>query len=381
MVAQWFPKVGVRVGAPGFETWHCPSFHGHTEFFADFGTYDVRLTVPDTHVVAATGVLTAAADLGDGTRKLTYRAEDVHDFAWMIDPHMEVMTGRAKVGEDQVEVRVYHRPRQRAFARRHLQAGIGAIEEFSKLLVPYPWSVMSIIDPPPDAAGAGGMEYPTLVTTLGDHVTARPGVRVPEFITIHEVGHNWFQGLLASNEVEEAWLDEGVNEWATAVVMARLYGEKQSAIDWLGWRAEAFRVRKALGGPLGGLPSPIATAADAYPDVSAYGQASYDKTMQALRTLELVVGRERFARAMAEYATAWAFRHPRGQDLFASLEASLGEELRWFIAPAFYGTGAVDYSVRSATCEPQHPPRGVFGEGAERRTVATDDSPDTGTWT
>ncbi len=381
MVAQWFPKIGVRVGAPGFETWHCPTFHGATEFFADFGTYDVRLTVPETHVVAATGVLTAAQDNGDGTRLLTYRAEDVHDFAWMIDPYMEVLTGQAKVEGGTVEVRVYHRPRQRDFARRHLAAGIGAIEEFSKMLVPYPWPVMTVIDPPPEAAGAAGMEYPTLVTTAGDHVFFRDGVRVPEYITIHEIGHNWFQGLLASNEAEEAWLDEGVNDWADGVVMARLYGEKQSAVDWMGWQAEAFRIRKALRGPLGDLPSPIATAPYAFSDLEAYAAASYDKAMHALRTLENVVGRDRFAQAIQAYAKAWAFRHPTGRDFFASLEAGLGEELRWFVGPAFYGTGAVDFSVRTARCEPQHAPRGVFGEGSGRRTVGAAESPGTGTWT
>ena len=381
MVGQWFPKIGVRVGAPGFETWHCEPFHSATEFFADFGTYDVRLTVPDTHVVAATGVLTGATDNGDGTRLLTYRAEDVHDFAWMIDPYMEVLTGEAEVEGGTVQVRVVHRPRQREFARRHLAAGIGAIEELSKLLVPYPWPVMTIVDPPPEATGAEGMEYPTLVTTAGDHVLYRRGVRVPEYVTIHEIGHNWFQGMLASNEVDEAWLDEGVNDWIDGVVMARLYGEKQSAVAWMGWQAEAFRLRKALYPPLGQQPSPIATSARAFPDLSAYGQVTYDKTMHALRTLENLVGRDRFAAAMQAYARQWQWKHPTGRDLFASLQDSLGQDLRWFIGPAFHGTGAVDFAVRSATCQPQHAPRGVFGEGAGRRTVGVDDSPGTGTWT
>jgi hypothetical protein len=84
---------------------------------------------------------------------------------------------------------------------------------------------------------------------------------------------------------------------------------------------------------------------------------------------------------MQAYAKAWAFRHPSGRDFFASLEQSLGEELRWFVGPAFYGTGAVDFALHSARCQAQHPPRGVFGEGAGRRTVGVDDSPDTGTWT
>src|SRR5262249_4542177 len=190
MVAQWFPKIGVRVGPPGAERWECQPFHINNEFFADFGTYDVALTVPSTHTVAATGVLTNAVDAGGGMRTLTYHAEDVHDFAWMADPYMEVMPGQAKLAEEgTVEVRVYYRPEQRDFARRHLEAATGAIEKFSAMFVPYPWPILSVIDPPVDAAsGAGGMEYPTLVTTgaawpLRDSVFARPGVPLPAFVT------------------------------------------------------------------------------------------------------------------------------------------------------------------------------------------------------
>lgn len=380
MVGQWFPKIGVRVGAPGFERWHCPPFHLHTEFFADFGTYDVTLTVPDTHVVAATGVLVEATDRADRTRVLRYRAEDVHDFGWAIDPYFEVLSGQAQVEGGPVEVRVYHRPHQRDFARRHLAAGIGAVETFSRLFVPYPWSIMSVIDPPPGTDGAAGMEYPTLVTTAGDSVLMRPGIRVPEFVTIHEIGHNWFQGILASNEFEEAWMDEGVNTWADGVVMAHLYGEKQSAVDFAGWTGEAFRLTRAMYGHLGANPDPIATAAYAFSDFDSYAEITYEKTSRALRTLENLAGRDRFAAAMKRYAETWAFKHPTGDDLMTSLADSLGEDLAWFFRPAFHQPGGVDYVLRTAACRPQHPPRGVFGEGQARRTVGVADSPDTGSW-
>ncbi len=379
MVAQWFPKIGVRVGTPGFETWHCKPFHVNTEFFADFGVYDVTLTVPQTHVVAATGVLVAAQDHDDGTRTLAYRAEDVHDFAWMIDPYMEVMSGVARVDGKDVIVRVVHRPRQRAFARRHLAAAIGAVEHFSELFVPYPWSIMTIVDPPPDAGGAGGMEYPTLVTTAGDHVLVRDGIRVPEYVTIHEVGHNWFQGILASNEVEAGYLDEGVNEWADAVVMHRMYGQKASALSWKGWSAEVFRLRRAIDRDAYRVPTPIATAAYAFVDFDGYASVTYGKTMAALRTLENVVGSQTFAEAMKRYAQTHAFQHPDGGDLLQALEATVGEDLAWFWQPAFYQPGGVDFAVRSAECNPAHAPRGVFGEGERRNLVTAAEK--TGGWT
>ena len=382
MVGQWFPKIGVRVGAPGAERWECQPFHVNTEFFDDFGTYDVALTVPTTHTVAATGVLTNAVDAGHGLRTLTYHAEDVHDFAWMADPYMEVMSGQAKLaGDGSVEVRVYYRPEQRHFARRHLQAGIGAIEKFSAMFVPYPWPIMSVIDPPVDAAGgAGGMEYPTLVTTSGDSVFARPGIRFPEFVTVHEVGHNWFQGLLASNEAEEAWLDEGVNEWADYHVMAELYGPRTSGIDWQGWQAEIGGLIRSVTARPGDSPSPIATAAYAFVDPAAYAESTYIETSQALLTLEHTVGSQRFAAAMKAYSKAFAFHHPTGRDLFDTLGAELGQDLSWFFGPTFHEVGALELKLRRAACRPTHPPRGVFGEGSAKKTVTEVEAPDASVW-
>ncbi|MCG8417640.1 MAG: M1 family metallopeptidase [Proteobacteria bacterium] len=383
MVGQWFPKIGVVVGEPGSERWHCEPFHLHSEFFADFGVYDVAIQVPNTHTVAATGVLTGAVDNGDGTRTLTYHAEDVHDFAWMADPHIDVIEGEAKNQYGTVRVRVYHRPAQRHFAERHLHAGIGAIEQFSALYVPYPWSLISIIDPPPRAArGAGGMEYPTFVTTAGDSFFTPPGVRLPEYITVHEVGHNWFQGMLASNEVDEAWLDEGVNEYADSIVMDALYGDGSGMVDWAGFRASSHLMRRAASGFLELIPAPIETISYEFPDYSSYAMATYLKTGLALRTLENIVGVEDFRRAMAFYAQRFAFRHPTGRDFFSSLEQALGRQLDWFVEPAFRQIGAVHYEVRDINCRRKHKkPRGVFGRGDDKVIVTPEDGPETDTWT
>ncbi|MBA3393691.1 MAG: M1 family metallopeptidase [Deltaproteobacteria bacterium] len=374
MVGQWFPKIGVRVG----ERWECRPHHASSEFFADFGTYDVELTVPSTYVVAATGVLANVTEAPGGTRTYTYRAEDVHDFAWMADPYMDVMTGHAKVEDGKVEVRVLYRPEQKPFARRHLQAAIGAIERFSASYVPYPWPIMTVIDPPVEAAaGAGGMEYPTLVTTAGDSVFTRKGIRLPEYVTIHEIGHNWFQGLLASNEPVEPWLDEGVDEWASAKVMNDLYGSRASMIDWMDWHAEVVALRRAAGEP-GALPSPMATAAYAIVDGQAYGEASYTRTMRALKTLENLVGPTKFAAAMKVYAQTFAFKHPTGRDLFETLSRELGQDLTWFIGPVWHDVGALELGLRTAECWKAHPPRGVFD--VTKKPVTEKEARETGSY-
>lgn len=381
LVAQWFPKVGVRVGPPGAEHWECQPLQSTTEFFADFGNYDVTLVVPNTHVVAATGVLVGAVDEAGQMRRYTYHAEDVHDFAWMADPYMQMIKGEAKVEDGKVEVRVYARKEQAAFAKRHLEAGIGAIEKFSAYFLPYPWPIMTIIDPPMDAAlGAGGMEYPTLVTTFGDSALVRPGVRIPEYTTVHEVGHNWFQGILASNEPEEAWLDEGINEWADAHVMDDLYGSRTSAIDWMGFQAKISTLRAALATDPADIPTPIASPAYTFVDGQAYGEATYVSTMRALLTLENFVGTTKFMAAMKVYAKEFAFKHPTGKDLFAVLERELGQDLDWFFTPVFQQVGGMKLSVRSATCRELHKERGVFGEGSTRKTVTEVEAGDTGTF-
>ncbi|MBK7539017.1 MAG: M1 family metallopeptidase [Myxococcales bacterium] len=382
MVAQWFPKIGVRVGVPGAETWACEPFHVSAEFFADFGTYEVDLTVPDAYVVAATGVLVAAErDSKRGVRTLRYRAEDVHDFAWMADPYMVKISGTAKLAASTVEVRVWYRPEQHRFAKRHLAAAIGTVETMSELFLPYPWPVLTIIDPPMDAVdGAGGMEYPTLVTTAGDSVYSRPGIRIPEMVTVHEVGHQWFQGMLASNEAAEAWLDEGVNQWSNGVVMERLYGQPGSVMDWMDLQAGLYEVTRASLDYPSSIPSPIATAAHAFVDNEAYGTASYQQTMLALRTLEGVVGKAKLLSAMKHYAQTWAFRHPTGRDFFAAISEHVGQDLSGFFHSVFHQLGGPELSVRSMSCRAAHEPRGIFGDGASRKVVTESSAPATGAY-
>ncbi|MFN0250353.1 MAG: M1 family metallopeptidase [Kofleriaceae bacterium] len=386
LVGQWFPKIGVRVtearSDETIERWECQPFSTFTEFFADFGTYDVSLTVPETYVVAATGVLTAAIESPGNTRTYTYRAEDVHDFGWMADPYMERLERQVLVaGGGAVDVRVYYRPAQEEFAQRHLDAATAAMIRFSDWFVPYPWAVMTVIDPPPEAAkGAGGMEYPTFVTTAGDTVFARDGIRLPEYVTVHEVGHNWFQGILASNEPIEAWLDEGVNSWADANVMAEVYGTRTSGVDWMGWQADVSALIYAVYDDPDAVPVPIATAAAAFIDEESYGMATYFSTQRALHTLENTFGPKKFRAAMKKYAETWAFKHPTGKDLFDTLSAELGQDLGWFFGPVFEQVGGMRYGIRTAACRRAHPPRGVFGDGPSRKTTTKHDAKETGTF-
>jgi Peptidase family M1 domain len=230
---------------------------------------------------------------------------------------------------------------------------------------------MSIIDPPGDAAaGAGGMEYPTLVTTGGDVAIMPDGVHLPELVTVHEVGHNWFQGLLASNEVDEAWLDEGMNDYADGLVMNALYGEQTSAIDWADLYSNYFALSWELAGGGQPIPDPIAQSSYRFVDIAAYVASNYSTPATIMRTLEKVVGSEKFLAALRAYAEKYAFTHPREADLRDTLERELGQDLDWFLQPALHQAGATpDLRVRTIRCRTKRPPRGVFGRGGERKLV------------
>jgi peptidase M1-like protein len=368
MVAQWFPKIGVLAMEDGKQRWHCDTFHANSEFFADFGIYDVEMTAPDTHVVAATGVLAAVRDLGGGLRAHSYHAEDVHDFVLMADPFMKVSRTTARSPYGPVEVRVYHRPAQADYASRHLEAAKRTIERFSALFVPYPYRIISVVDPPADALGAGGMEYPTLVTTGGDLDTT--GQHLTEFVTVHEVGHNWFQGMLASNEVDEAFLDEGVNEYADGIVVDEWFGDGSSTIDTRVGHLGHYQEHR-VDTDVDQLVTPIATRSYEFAP-GEYGPVTYNKTALVLKTLENLVGRDRFFAAMGLYARRTAFRHPTRADFFAALNEGLGkpetgEDWSWYLDPAFLGSGGVDFRVSAIQASPARPPRGVFGDGVAQK--------------
>jgi hypothetical protein len=336
MVGQWFPKIGVLSIEGRGQRWHCDPFHGDSEFFADFGVYDVELTVPTTHRVAAAGVLVGADELGDGRRRLRYRAEDVHDFAWMADPFMKVETARAGA----VEIRLYHRPGHEAYVARHLEAARRTLETFGRLFGPYPYAILTLVDPPWDAALAtGGMEYPTLVTTGGD--ADLPGTHFAEIVTVHEVGHQWFQGLLASNEVDEAFLDEGVNEYANGLVLDDWFGADRSFLDLPGAHV-GYVEEHRIGHDPRRLVTPIATPSYLFAP-GEYASATYSKMMLVLSTLEALAGRAEVVAALGRYARANRFRHPTRRDLVAAL----GPEWRGFLDPALLGPGGVDYRIQS----------------------------------
>ena len=365
MVAQWFPKLA-RLGADG--RFVARPYHATHEYDEDFGSYDVTVDVPDGWIVGATGQRVAAERRGH-REVIVYRAERVHDFAWTASPHFvetEVRAGR-------VRVRSLAYPGQEAAVARQLRAVQEALARFGAWLGPYPYPGLTVVSPPEDALGAGGMEYPTLITTGSRWPTLR-GVRFAEEVAIHELGHQWFYGLVASNEPDEAWLDEGLNTWATGQVMEELYGRRGTTVDYLGFRLGYGAIARAARA-LAQTREPIAQRSADFASITSYGAHVYYGTDLLFRTLERRCGRARLRAAIGRYARAFRYGHPTTEDVLGLLERELGEApLRDLVRPVLLDAQRVDFAVRRVDVARIREPAGLVRRRGER--VRVDDPPE-----
>ena len=348
LVGQWFPKIGVLEKSEDGGKWQAEVFHGFSEFYSDFGVYDVTLNVPRTHRVGATGVLVSSKQLDDKRRELKYLAEDVHDFAFVVDPYLDVLSGVANVSGKEIDVDVLYYPKRKEFAERHLKASIKTLEKMSELYRAYPWSSLTVVDPPDFASGASGMEYPTFITTSGDSFwTKSKKIRFPEAVTIHEIGHQWFQGMLASNEARDAWLDEGINSYSNGVVGPEIH-EGPDFLDVLGWELYGSDVGTTVLNQ--DWLDPIDQPPHRFLDFSQYGTITYQHSALAFLTLERTMGVHSFRQAMKKYTEEFAFKHPTRQDLLRVLEREMGENLDWFFNPVLDQRGAAHLGVKKVKC-------------------------------
>ena len=373
LVAQWFPKLG-RMERDG--TWNCRQFHRASEFSADFGDYDVTLDVPERFVVGATGRRVETRHGEDGRVAHRYVQEGVHDFAWTAWPgFVEQLYTHPQPGGPDVEVTLLLRPETVRFTGRYLQALLHGFRGFGELYGAYPYTTLTLVDPPWGAEAAGGMEYPTFITA-GTHVLSPILSQDPEGVTVHELGHQWFYGLLATDEVQESYLDEGINTYATAKVMAEAYGPET-------WTFRAWDVPVPFRGVVKEHPvdvrtryfrrprvEPIARTTWGYLDHTAFRQLTYDKAALVFAQLERLLGERTMAAGMRDYAAAWRFRHPKTADVVGSLSRAAGQDLAGYFRQTLYGAEVLDFEVAAATSRPRRGPVGAFGEGEERRVRA-----------
>jgi hypothetical protein len=363
LVAQWFPKIGVLQQ----RGWNCHQYHASSEFFSDFGSYDVSIDVPARFrgKVGATGRRVDERETTGGRVLYRFKQDGVHDFTWTADPdYLVVADSFREAGLADVDLILLLQPEHEAQAERYLRAAKAALSGYGRILGAYPYPTLTIVDPPWGARGAGGMEYPTLITG-GTSWSAPASVQSPEAVTVHETGHQFFYGLIASNEFEEAWLDEGFNTYMTDRVLAATYGPNHVSLDVFGLHVP-FRIdiRYPLDPNRRYFEAAdwdvLASASWKFRSRESYGRQVYSKTALTLATLERLMGTPAMDRALRLYADRWRFRHPTTRDFIAAVNDSTGRNWNWFFDRTFFSSGIVDYAVAEAETEPSRPPKGLF---------------------
>jgi len=340
LAGQWYPKMAVYDRGH----WNNIQFHANSEFFADFGTYDVSITIPTTHIIGATGTRVGESQNSDGSKTYRYYAEDVTDFVWTSSPHYAVADRRA----GNVDLVLLFQPQHYALVERYLNAAQSALALYSQWFGPYPHSRLTLVDPPDNAGGAGGMEYPMLITVgvpgLPPFLIDNPDLHLAEYVTVHELAHQWWPMMVASNEMTEPWLDEGFAEYSAARWLERTFGP-YAVLDTPAARLSAWLVRR----PEYILNPRQILIYDKSWNMQNYGGAAYAKPLLVLRTLESYLGEERMLAVMRTYAHRWRWGHPRTEDFIAVANEVSGENLDWLFQPLIYGTGVVNYAVNDAS--------------------------------
>jgi Peptidase family M1 domain len=354
-IAQWFPKVAVFEG----DHWVAHQFHANTEFYSDYGRYDVRMTVPTGWVLGATGLEQRRTNNGDGTTTHHYFQDDVHDFAWTTSPsYVEHRRTFRHASLPSVQMRLLMQPEHAGQEDRHFDATAAALRYYGEWYGPYPYGHITIVDPAYQS-GAGGMEYPTLFTAGTNWLAPRES-NTPESVTVHEAGHQFWYGMVGNNEVEHAWMDEGLNMFSEARTLwttdRPYYHVERFFGGFIPWQFRDIRLKRETDGNLVELYRPAAEGDDPSTPTWRYWPEthwgiSYSKTALWLHTLERHLGWETLQRILSTFFQRWQFRHPHADDFFAVANEVSGRDLTWFFAQVHRSSNMFDYAIGTLTNE------------------------------
>jgi len=364
--AQWFPKVGVyepagmRYAENG--AWNCHQYHSKGEYYADFGVYNVFMKVPTGYVVGSSGALIGKEDVGDFTI-WNYKADDVIDFSWAASPHFKVKEQQWK----DVKIMVLYYPEKVNFVEQYFTYITNALTYMDEYVGEYPYSTLTIIDPPIHGIFTGGMEYPTLITSISASFLPK-GLKFTEALTTHEFIHQYFMQMVATHEVEEPWMDEGFTTYYEMRILDKYEGENTSAVDFLGVKMGSSEFNRAE--YLNDDNPKIAEGnrKSWHHKHGGYGTIAYNKTGMWLNTLEGLIGQEVMDTVMQTYFERWKFKHPKGQNFIDVVneivpqfyKEKYGENMNWFFEQVLYGSDVCDYKIASISVNEIVPKAGVY---------------------
>ncbi|MEY2836410.1 MAG: hypothetical protein RLZZ557_2072 [Bacteroidota bacterium] len=367
-IAQWFPRMAVY---SDFQGWQNMQFSGGSEFALAFGNYKVNITVPEDHIVAATGecknlpaVLTPAQlarwnqaqtatspleivtlqealdnakEKSKGKKTWIYEAQNVRDFAFNTSRRLVWDAMAVDVQGKKVMCMSYYGKEAYPIYRKYSTKAVAhTIDVYSKFTTPYTYPVAISVE------ASIGMEYPMLAMNYGraekDGTYSESTKYGAIGVIIHEVGHNFFPMIVNSDERQYWWMDEGLNTFVQFLT------EQEFDNNYPSRRGPAHLITDYMRLPKNML-EPIMTKGD---NVSNVGSNAYAKAATGLNILrETIMGRELFDYAFKEYARRWAFKHPTPYDLFRTMEDASAVDLDWFWRGWYYGTDPVDISLDS----------------------------------
>ena len=371
MGGQWYPKPGVFWHG----AWNCHQYHSTTEFFSDFGAFNIHLTVPQRYVVGASGVPTGVQNNADGTKTLGFYGEDIGDFAFAASPHFTVTDGTYAGSMGPVTVHVLALACHPAAGARYRKIILDALAQFDERFGPYPYKIITVIDPEPDSE-IGGMEYPTLFT--GETSWYDP-THATEIAAEHEFGHQYWYGMVATNEFEDAWLDEGINSYTEVNVLGALLGRNTSVFDSPFMNAGDYELQRMEYAMIPDF-DPVTRWAYKFRNANSYASVTYGKTATLLATLESIIGRDTMDVAMRTYFMKFRFTHPTTEDFLRTIEQvavargratvlpandpalafpvgyadvpPVNSSLRPYFNQAVYGSQVLDYAVDRVSSSP-----------------------------
>ena len=366
-ITQWYPKPAVYDN----KGWHPMPYLNMGEFYSEFGSFDVSITLPENYIVGATGDLQDAKEIffmdslsrktaaqnkfradkldfpesSTTFKTINFTQNKVHDFAWFADKRYNVLKGSAKLPDSEKEITTWalFTNQYAKLWKNSLEYVNDALFYYSKWNGEYPYNHATAVE---GALSAGaGMEYPniTIIGVAGD-------AKSLENVIMHEVGHNWFYGILGSNERDHPWMDEGLNTYNESRYMNIKYpaNEKNKMLQFAGlnkFNAIDYDALSYQYVARENKDQAISTAAPDMGDLN-YGLITYKKTGLSFHYLKQIVGDEALDTAMKAYYETWKFKHPYPEDLKASLEKSLNKNLDWFFTDIINSTKKIDYLVK-----------------------------------
>lgn len=378
-ITQWYPKPAVF----DKDGWHHMPYLNQGEFYSEYGSFDVSITLPANYVVGATGDLRTdseiqflnklagetAANLSDADYSKSLRAKtpntfpesskelktirytqtNVHDFAWFADKRYKVLKGEVKLPHSgrMVTSWAMFTPKNESLWKNAIEYINDATYYYSLWNGDYPYHNVTAVDG--TISAGGGMEYPN-ITVIGNAGSAQS----LEVVIVHEVGHNWFYGQLGSNERVHGWMDEGMNTLNEVRYMQTKYPDNTAMSDMVmngsfhmdhlshhDMSDISYRMIAALG-----EDQPIETHSARFTQAN-YGVIMYQKTGLVFFYLKDYLGEELFDKCMQAYYREWEFKHPQPDDMRKSLEKASGKDLSWLFDDLITTSDHIDYKICS----------------------------------